>query len=94
LIQKTDRQPKASTSPPPRTGPIASASPGPLGGSGECVRDDRHARRVEHRAADGLQRARRDQPPDARRQSAQQRTESEGREAGLEDAPSADPVGG
>ena len=27
LIQKTDRQPKASTSPPPRIGPSASASP-------------------------------------------------------------------
>ena len=68
--------------------------PGPLGRVGERGGDDRHRHRVEHRAPDGLQRTRRDQPADARRQAAQQRAEAEGGQADLEDAPAADPVGG
>ena len=61
---------------------------------GERGGDDRHGHRVEHRAADGLHRPRRDQPADARRHAAQQRAEPEDAQADLEDPPPADPVGG
>src|ERR1019366_1887000 len=49
--------------------------------------NDRHRHRVEHRATDGLQRTRSDQPAGARRQAAQQRAEPEDGEADQEDAP-------
>ena len=76
LIQKIARQLIASMSAPPTTGPEAERQPDdatphadrlrPLARFGEHVGDDRHRDRIEHRAADRLQRAERDQPAERR----------------------------
>ncbi len=66
---------------------------GALARLGEGVGDDGHGHRVEHRAADRLQRAERDQPPEAGRETARQGAQDEEHQPGLEDPAAADAVG-
>ncbi len=61
---------------------------------GERVRDDRHRDRVQHRPADGLHRAERDQCREAGRQAAQQRSEREQGQSDLEGTAAADAIAG
>ena len=86
LIRKIDRQPtaddeRAADDRPERHRDPEHGAPDadrlrPLARVGEGVGDDRHRDRVEHRAADRLQHAERDQQLDARRQAAQQRADA------------------
>src|SRR6202012_3000402 len=102
LIQKMARQMTSVTSTPPITGPRARLTPNtaphtprararapPLG---ERVADDGQRDRVEHRAAQRLQAAERDQPADAGGQAAQQRPQREQGQPDLEHPPPPEPV--
>ncbi len=93
FTKNTARHPTESTSAPPTTGPSAMLSPntaphmpiacGALARIVEHVADDRHRHRVEHRPADRLEDAERDQQLEARCHPAQERAEREHHEAGL-----------